>query len=214
MRQQHARRHGNTSPLSALRSLVPRRPLAYQESLRIAELQAQLLLDLAQVKGPPVPTDALSLLPRTKVVYLDDSPIAASAHWDGRDWIIVVNGRQREPRRRHSLAHELKHVIDHTTRSFLYTGTPRVTPPEQTERAADYFADCLLMPFAWLRHASSSGCQTANEYASRFVVPVGAAKKRLNQVGLAPRDSRQLPLLPSDSSPNTHLDIEAIGAEA
>ncbi|TAM95190.1 MAG: ImmA/IrrE family metallo-endopeptidase [Rhizobiaceae bacterium] len=162
-----------------------------------------------------MPTDVLSLIPHMKVVYLDDSPIAASAHWDGRDWIIVVNARQREPRRRHSLAHELKHVVDHTTRSFLYAGTPRMAPLEQAERAADYFAGCLLMPFGWLRKASADDCRTANEYAIRFAVPVGAAKKRLTQVGLAPENSRQLPLLPVDGWPPARLDFEtAIGAEA
>jgi predicted transcriptional regulator len=204
--QQQSQRHGEPSALAALRALVPRRPLSYSEALRVAELQADLLLRLAKIKEPPVPTDIVSRLPRMQVVCVGDSPVAGSVHWDGHDWIVVVNSRQHEPRRRYSLAHEFKHVIDHTTRAFLYTGMPRMTAAEQAERAADYFAGCLLMPHRQLKAAATDGCRTAAEYASRFVVPTAAAEKRLAQLGLAPPRSRQVRLVLEDTRPEQELD--------
>ena len=213
MGQQQSQRHGEPSALAALRALVPRRPLHYGEALRVAELQADLLLRLARIKEPPVPIDIVSRLPRMHVVWAADSPVAGSVHWDGHDWIIVVNSRQHEPRRRYSLAHEFKHVIDHTTRAFLYTGMPRVTAADQAERAADYFAGCLLMPPRQLQEAAIHGCRTAAEYASRFVVPTAAAEKRLAQLGLAPPRSRQVALAFEDTRPKVELET-AMGPEA
>ena len=205
-----------SSALSELRALVPRRPLRYTEALRIAELQAQRLLTLAGIADAPVPTDLFSRLPRIEVVFADDSPVSGSAHWDGHDWIIVVNAREREPRRRASLAHELKHVIDHTTHSFLYSGMPRMTAAEQAERAADYFAGCLLMPTNWLKQASADGCRTAEQFASRFGVSSRLADKRLHQVGLAPSLTDQVRLPLDDPRPGSDpLELDpTIGAQA
>ncbi|MDO8591357.1 MAG: ImmA/IrrE family metallo-endopeptidase, partial [bacterium] len=99
---------------------------------------------------------------------------------DGHDWIIVVNAREREPRRRASLAHELKHVIDHTARSFLYSGMPRMTAAAQAERAADYFAGCLLMPTNWLKQASADGCRTPSPTGKPWRPPSTTAPTRTN----------------------------------
>lgn len=201
------------SALAELRELVPRRPLSYTKALRIAELQAQRLLALAGIEEAPVPTDLFSRLPRIEVVFANDSPVSGSAHWDGHDWIIVVNAREREPRRRFSLAHELKHVVDHTTRSFLYTGMPRITAAAQSERAADYFAGCLLMPTNWLKQASADGCRTAAEFGSRFGVPIRFADTRLHQVGLAPPLTQQVTLSLNDPRPeNDPLEPDTAAA--
>jgi len=183
---QPARHH---SVLAQLRELVPRQPLRYAEALRIAEQQAEALLRLAQSKEPPVPTELITRLPRLKVV-VDNSPVFGSAHWNGSTWLIVVNGRQRERRRRFTLAHELKHVVDHTTHAFLYTGMPGMTAAEQAERAADYFAGCLLTPRRWLKRACADGPRTPREISRLFTVPVPIADTRLTQCGLAPRDQR------------------------
>jgi hypothetical protein len=206
------------STFGELRALVPRRPLSYPESLRIAELQARRLLALYGIKEAPVPTDFISELPRVEVVFANDSPVSGSVHWDGHDWIVVVNGREREPRRRFSLAHELKHVIDHTTRAFLYTGMPRMSAATQSERAADYFAACLLMPVAWLKQASADGCRSAAEFASRFGAPTRVADQRLHQVGLAPSlsDQTKLPLNDqplSDEPPELDAGIAEGGSQ-
>lgn len=165
--------------------------MRYAEALRIAEHQAYWLLHMARVKEPPVPTDLLSSLPRVEVVTDDGPPVSGSAHWSGRAWVIVLNAHERQPRQRFALAHELKHVIDHTTRSFLYTGMPGMTPAEQAEHAADYFAGCLLVPRTWLRKACAHGQTDAALIGRLFKVPVPIAKLRLGQCGLSPREERR-----------------------
>lgn len=212
-KQRQTGANGQSSALAQLRALVPRRQLLYSRSLQIAEQQATLLLRLAGVKEPPVSTSVISSLPRIKVIFDRGGPVAGSAHWDGHDWLLVVNARKHEPTRRLSLAHEFKHVIDHTTRGFLYTGMPRLTAAEQGERAADYFASCLLMPSPWVRRASGRGCRTTADFARRFHVPSGLAETRLSQLGLAPAQTRQLPLpLDNTNAPaDDDLDIP-IGA--
>ena len=201
--------------LVQLRALVPRRPLRYAESLRIAELQAERLLMLAEIEEAPVPVDFIGQLPRIEVVFADDSPVAGSAHWDGHDWIIVINARKRATTRRYSLAHEFKHVVDHTTHSHLYTGMPRMTPAQQAEQAADFFAGCLLMPSDRLREAARDGLRTTAQFASRFGVPMKVAERRLHQVGLAPDKAQQIHLRLEDRSPGSTLDPDAtIGADA
>jgi len=176
---------GQHGTLAALRDLVPRRPLRYAEALRIAEQQAELLLRLAGLKEPPVPIELITSLPRLQVVA-EDVPVSGSAHWDGKNWLIVLNMREHQPRRRFALAHEFKHIIDHTTRSFLYDAMPSMNPVEQAERAADYFAGCLLMPRRWLKKACATGEKTPQEVARLFGVPVPIAEARLTQCGLAP----------------------------
>jgi Zn-dependent peptidase ImmA (M78 family) len=174
------------SALAQLRAFVPRRPMRYAEALRIAEHQAHWLLHLARAKEPPVATELITSLPRVEVVVADQALVSGSAHWSGRAWVIVLNGHERQPRQRFALAHELKHVIDHTTRSFLYTGMPGMTSAEQAERGADYFAGCLLVPRTWLRAACAHGNAEAPRIGRRFKVPVPVARLRLAQCGLVP----------------------------
>jgi hypothetical protein len=180
----------NGSVLAQLRTFSPRRPIRYAEALRIAEHQAYWLLHLADAKEPPVPSDLITALPRIEVVTDAQPLVSGSAHWSGRTWVIVLNARERRPRQRFALAHEFKHVIDHTTKSFLYTGMPGMTAAEQAERAADYFAGCLLVPRTWLRKACAHGRRTPREIARLFNVPVPLARTRLNQCGLAATSER------------------------
>jgi predicted transcriptional regulator len=213
----HRDRREATQPsvLAQLRHLVPRRPLRYSDAFRIAELQATRLLALARIPAPPVPYELIALLPHVEVVSAEDVPISGSAHWDGHRWLIVLNSRDSLVQQRYSLAHELKHVIDHTTRSFLYTGMPGMTAAEQAERAADYFAGCLLMPEAWLRDAWLAGCERRAQFGRRFGVPATAAEQRLSQIGLAPLPHHQVrPASIPGPEPAASLDPDApIGAE-
>jgi Zn-dependent peptidase ImmA (M78 family) len=138
-----------------------------------------------------MPTEALTALPRVRVVH-DDVPVSGSAHWDGRSWLVVLNSRERSPRQRFALAHELKHIVDHTTHAFLYNAMPGMNPVEQAERAADYFAGCLLAPRSWLRAACADGAKSPKEIARLFAIPVPLAETRLTQCGLAPNNERQV----------------------
>jgi Zn-dependent peptidase ImmA (M78 family) len=149
----------------------------------------------------------MTLLPRLQIVNADNLPVAGSAHWNGRVWLIVLNSRDALVQQRWSLAHELKHVIDHTARAFLYTGTLGMSAPEQAERAADFFAGCLLMPEPWLRDALLAGCERRAQFGRRFGVPATAAEARLAQVGLAPLPRRDSTFSRTDRGPNDLLEM-------
>jgi len=203
----HRREERQPTVLAQLRALAPRRPLRYNNALRIAELQANRLLLLARITAPPVPYKLIALLPHLQVINGDDVPVSGSAHWNGHGWLIVLNARESIVQQRYSLAHELKHIIDHTTRAFLYTGMAGMNAQEQAEQAADYFAGCLLMPERWLKEAWLAGCERRAQFGRRFGVPADAAERRLTQVGLAPHPSH-------DPEQAAFLDLDApIGAD-
>src|SRR5215213_2118932 len=101
------------SIVQQLRDLCPKRPLSYQEALAVAERQADRFISLIGLTGPPVPSEVMRSLPRIEVAVEPDMPVSGSTLWHGSRWLIVL--RQQDPlvRRRFTLAHELKHVLDH-----------------------------------------------------------------------------------------------------
>lgn len=134
------------SVLAMLRALVPNRPLTLGEALRIAELQANHLLRHFQIATVSVPEEIVRELPRIRVIREDGLPVSGAAHWNGRYWVITINADEPIYRQRFSVMHEFKHVLDHTTKHFVYQDRGFQTAAEQAERVADYFAACLLMP--------------------------------------------------------------------
>jgi Zn-dependent peptidase ImmA (M78 family) len=172
------------SVLASLRALVPKRPLQPWEALRIAELQANRLLEHFQITADAVPGEIISELPRIKIIHRHGLPISGSAHWNGRRWIIALNSDEPTGRQRFSLAHELKHVLDHTTKHFLYHDRPFQTAEEQAERVADYFAACLLMPKRTVVRLWCGGHQDLTALALRLRVSQPALRYRLQQLGL------------------------------
>src|SRR4051794_35994620 len=108
------------SALAILRALVPDRPVTYFESLRIAELQANRLLEIFDVTGPAVPNELITELPRIEVRLEHDMPVSGCTIWDSGKWIITLNADEPAARRRFSLMHEFKHILDHTTKTRLY----------------------------------------------------------------------------------------------
>jgi Zn-dependent peptidase ImmA (M78 family) len=79
--------------------------------------------------------------------------------------------------------HEFKHVLDHTTRDYLYHDRSFQTAHEQAERTADYFAACLLMPKRIVKSLWFKGPQRATPLAARLQVSPVAARYRLDQLG-------------------------------
>jgi hypothetical protein len=77
--------------LAMLRALVPQRGLSPWEALRIAELQANRLLQYFEIDAVPVPEEIISELPRVRVVREPGLPVSGGAHWDGRFWIISLD---------------------------------------------------------------------------------------------------------------------------
>jgi Zn-dependent peptidase ImmA (M78 family) len=178
------------SVLALLRGLVPRRPLTYHEALRIAELQANHLLEHFDVDTSAVPDEIVTDLPRIRVERERQLPVSGAAHWNGRYWVITLNANESQLRQRFSLAHEFKHVIDHTTRDYLYSDRPAMSAHEQAERTADYFAACLLMPKRVVKRLWFQGSQNTATLARTLRVSEPALRYRLDQLGITERPRR------------------------
>jgi Zn-dependent peptidase ImmA (M78 family) len=201
--------HNNThdSVLATLRAVVPRRRLRYSESLQIAELQANRLLELFAIDGPTVPSELITELPRIEVRYQHDLPISGSTHWEGGRWIITLNADEPYVRRRFSLMHEFKHVLDHNHKPYLYGDTNTdERAARRAERAADHFAACLLMPKRWLKSQWFGGGQRLSVVAQRVQVSTRALSLRLWHLGLL----ADTPRCPTSAAPITTADRDAI----
>jgi predicted transcriptional regulator len=179
-----------TSTLALLRSLVPRRTLNFHEALRIAELQANRLLQIFDVQTSAVPDEIVSELPRLRIERETWLPVSGAAHWNGRYWIITVNASEHRLRQRFSLMHEFKHILDHTAKDFLYRDRPGSSADEQAERVADYFAACLLMPKRVVKRLWCQGHQDLADLSNLLRVSPTAVRYRLDQLGLTERPRR------------------------
>ena len=177
------------SVLAMLRALVPQRPLLPSETLRLAELQANRLLEHFAISTTAVPEELITELPRI-LMLREPVPVSGSAYWNGRYWLITVSSDEPRSRQRFSLMHEFKHVLDHTTKQFLYRDRPFQSAHEQAERVADYFAACLLMPKRMVMRLWCSGHQDIAELAHKLEVSPAAVRYRLHQLGLTDSPQR------------------------
>jgi Zn-dependent peptidase ImmA (M78 family) len=143
-----------------------------------------------QIPSGAVPSEIVSQLPRIRVVREQGLPISGAAHWDGRHWVITVNADEHALRQRFSLMHEFKHVVDHTTKEFLYHDRRWQTAAEQAERVADYFAACLLMPKRAVKSLWYQPQQSIERVADKLRVSPAALRYRLDQLGLTERAAR------------------------
>jgi Zn-dependent peptidase ImmA (M78 family) len=89
-------------------------------------------------------------------------------------------------RQRFSLAHELKHVIDHPFIARAYPDLGLRRGSARAEQVCDYFAACLLMPRPWVKDAWASGIQQIESLAELFGVSTQAMTHRLTDLGLLP----------------------------
>jgi Zn-dependent peptidase ImmA (M78 family) len=177
-----------TSVLAALRQLIPRRPLTLDEALRLAELQANRLLQLRNGLDIPVPTTVVTELPRITVEHDPDLPAHAASgcsDWDYRRhrWVISLNPTEPRRRRRFTVLHEYKHIVDHGSPGIRPSRYPYQRPT--AEIVADYFAGCVLIPKRQLAAAYYDGIQRPADLAQLFDVSKEAIQVRLAQIGLA-----------------------------
>lgn len=181
--------------LAILRSIAPRRHLTINEAVYVGELQANRLLELARLRQAPDPSSLIYDLPRVLVRQDVDLPVSGSTHWLSGRWLITINASEPPSRQRFTLAHELKHVIDHRHRDLLYADTPTLSTHVQGEYAADNFAACLLMPRRWVKRAWGDGYQRISQLSRMFDVSPQAMRVRLERLGLmdatGPHDQRQ-----------------------
>jgi Zn-dependent peptidase ImmA (M78 family) len=179
-----ARGASERSVFAILRDLVPRRPLTVRESEQIAALQAHRLLQLAGLKAPATPTELVQELPRIQVMHDPDLPTSGTAVWVSGRWLVMLNSSEPGTRMRWSLAHELKHCLDHPHRQSIYTDQPGMTSEQLSEHAADAFAAALLLPKPWVVREWTRGRQRISELTEIFQVSPEAMARRLEALGL------------------------------
>jgi Zn-dependent peptidase ImmA (M78 family) len=180
----------NRSTLALLRGLVPQRELNFNETLRIAELQANRLLEHFAIRTDAVPDEIITDLPRIRIEREYWLPVSGAAHWNGHYWIISLSGSEHRLRQRFSMMHEFKHILDHTTKDLLYRDRPGSSAHDQAERVADYFAACLLMPKRTVKRLWCQGIQNIDELSNLLRVSPAAVRYRLDQLGLTDRPAR------------------------
>ncbi|MGA5426642.1 ImmA/IrrE family metallo-endopeptidase [Streptomyces koyangensis] len=186
-----------TSIIKRLRALMPLRPLEEHEAKIIAERQATRLLELLGEHGPAVNVGLIADLPRIEVRVepnLHAGGISGFSQWSRGRWLIVVNRDDSGTRRRFTLSHEFKHVLDHPFIKEIYSGLG-VTDKERhhiTEQICDYFAACLLMPRNWLKRAWASGIQSPAALAAKFHVSEAAMTIRLRELRLIEPRTRHI----------------------
>jgi Zn-dependent peptidase ImmA (M78 family) len=185
--------------IKQLRSLMPVRPLEEHEARSVAERQATKLLALLDQHEPAVDVGLISELPKVEVKVdsaLSGTGILGFSNWSRGRWLIVVNRYDSATRRRFTLGHEFKHVLDHPYIKVIYSklGSNDKERDEATERICDYFAACLLMPRNWLKRTWASGTQDQAMLAAKFYVSEAAMGIRLQQIGLVEQKSRHIRL--------------------
>ena len=181
------------SVVTQLRDMVPLRPLRYSEALRLAELQAQKFLRLSGVTEPSVSERIIADLPRVQVARMSPFPTSGASHWSRGQWLVVVNGSEPLTRQRFSMAHEIKHIIDHRFVRLTFSQFPEPERAAMVEQICDYFAGCLLMPRPWVKRLWCSGMQHVPDLARAFGVSQAAISVRLSQIGLTEPVPRCLP---------------------
>lgn len=181
-----------TSIITALRDIMPIRPLTFAEALRTAELQATKLLQLSSLSAPPFPDAIISELPRVQVERIIPAPASGASQWSRGRWVILLNGSETPGRQRFSLIHEFKHVLDNPFIDVLYPATGSMSRADRAEQVCDYFAGCVLMPRMWLKRSWTTGTQEPRALARQFDVSKQAVQVRLLQIGLTEPGARCL----------------------
>ncbi|MEV6831173.1 ImmA/IrrE family metallo-endopeptidase [Amycolatopsis sp. NPDC051102] len=185
--------------IKQLRSLMPVRPLEEHEARSIAERQATKLLELLEQHAPAVDVGLITELPLVEVKVdsaLRGTGILGFSNWSRGRWLIVVNRDDSTTRRRFTLSHEFKHILDHPYIGVIYSKLGKTEEERDylTERICDYFAACLLMPRNWLKRAWASGIQDQTALAAKFHVSEAAMGIRLKEVGLIEPQFRSIRL--------------------
>lgn len=173
------------SVVAELRGVCPHRPLTFSEGLRVAELQANRLLEAAEIREPPVPDSVITNLPRVSVIRIGRIPVSGSVRWSKGLWMISLNRHEPVVRQRFSLAHEFKHVLDAPFGDLLYPDWRGQSPEDRAEQTANHFAACLLMPKASVRRMFfNRGATNLPRLAMTFGVSQAAMRYRLESLGM------------------------------
>ncbi len=189
--------HQLTNVVRSLRELTPARPLSDFEARSVTERQAMKLLELFAIAEAPVDVALIAELPRIAVTVRssrDMGGLSGLSEWHKGNWQITVNRDDSPTRRRFTLAHEFKHVLDNPFIRVLYTDRYGRTDQQRVEDICDYFAACLLMPRHWVKHAWTQLSQDQAKLAAYFRVSPAAMARRLTDLRLSePRPRHHIP---------------------
>ena len=176
-----------------VRALVPARGLQHHEAQGVAERQAMRLLTILEQREPPVAVGLIAELPRIEVRVVPNRDLAGLSgmtQWlkQQSHWLIAINRDDSQTRRRFTLGHEFKHILDNPYINVLYPKSEQ-SDDDRAERMCDYFAACLLMPRPWVKRLWAQGVQDAAVLAATFNVSPAAMNRRLQDLGLVePRE--------------------------
>ena len=171
--------------IAELRALMPARALEDHEARGIAERQATRFLELYEIRQPAVDVGLICELPRVRVRVEPSLLDSGLTHWNRGMWVIGINRNDSPTRRRFTLAHEFKHILDHPFIDTIYPDEHGQPASKQAELMCDFFAACLLMPRPWVKRLWAQGMQDAAVLAATFNVSPAAMNVRLQQLGLA-----------------------------
>lgn len=180
------------SVVKTLRAIIPGRPVSLTEAYILAERQATTLLRLLDIHEVPVSVARIGTLPRVEIKVVPRHRMTESSgyshHWENGHWLIAVNQNDIPGRRRFTLAHEFKHVLDHSIANVAYAHLGRGDAKRQQyqiEHICDHFAACLLMPRTVVKRAWAHGIQDVDALAGLFKVSLSAMRVRLDFLGLS-----------------------------
>jgi Zn-dependent peptidase ImmA (M78 family) len=177
--------------LRALRQLMPDRQLQRHEAISVAERQAAKLRELLAITEAPIDIARIAELQGIAVTVKPNltvmNTLSSGASWyDKTGWHIAVNADDSRTRRRFTVGHEIKHIIDDPYIDMLYRGpgdSDKVADG-RAEEICDYFAGCLLMPRVTVKRLWAGGMQDQRVLAAQFGVSPAAMAKRLTVLGI------------------------------
>lgn len=172
------------SLLQELRAIVPARRLTRTEAFVLAERQATWLLQRTGITDAPVPSTMISRLPFVHVAIRTPMSSSGATRWIKPHWVVLLNGMEPVVRQRFSLAHELKHILDHDYARQVLGPTRSKSTNRSIEQLCDFFAASVLMPRTWVKSAFADGVQDVYDLAELFEVSPQAMQVRLLQLGL------------------------------
>ena len=164
--------------IERLRGLVPEWRTSMRDAKRLAETQAWVLLADAEVDQPPVPSRVIECFPEIAVSHREGMEHSGRVSFDGKRWVIELSADETPERRRMTLFHELKHVIDDPLDEVIYQGDSK-----RREKVADYFAAQVLIPKPWLKYDVTSGITDPGHLARRYCVSRAAMDAQLEEIG-------------------------------
>ena len=163
-----------------------------RETEPMAVASAPLAVEIVEgfLHSAPVDVRAMASALDLRIVEEDLGEISGKIErdWlDPDDFVITINERHAEVRKRFTIAHEIAHFVLH--RDLIGNGIvddalyrdARIG--DQKERQANRYAARLLMPRDLVRSVWNEGYSTKVGLASRFWVSTAVAEIRMEELG-------------------------------